>query len=256
MKIVVIGAGGRIGRSLLSSIIKNPHHEVAAGVVRAQQNLSESERMSGVFYTDALATIDPKSYDVLIDFSTPDAVASHAELVTKLSKPWVIGVTGLSPSFHDALLQIAKVAPVLYAPNTSPAMAVMMVLAEIAAASSEPECDLEIRDVHRRSKRDAPSGTALALEQALVKGGARKGMQQPIRCLSSRGGDMLGAHDITWYGRGETLTISHAVHDRSVYAHGALRAAEWLVAHNAPGFYSMRDVYDLGFSLEKSMVAV
>lgn len=196
---------------------------------------------------------------VYIDFTTPASTREAARLAQSHKTAAVVGTTGLDAEAEAALDELAKVAPVLVAANFSPGVALLLHLAEKAAAALGPAYDLEVVELHHRNKVDSPSGTALALGKALAEGrgvdfdsarlterqgqvGARS--QEEIGIFAVRGGDIVGEHTAYLIGGEERIEIAHRAQKRSVFAAGALRAAEWLVTQK-PGRYSMSDL--LGF---------
>ena len=171
----------------------------------------------------------------------------------------VIGTTGLEMSHHEAIDNAARVVPVLQTGNTSLGVTLLAHLVRQAAARLGPDWDIEIVEMHHRRKVDAPSGTALLLGEAAAKGrgielashsergrdgqtGARQ--EGAIGFASLRGGTVAGEHGVILAGEEERLTLSHSAENRSIFARGAVRAAEWLIGQE-PGRYSMEDVLDL-----------
>lgn len=196
---------------------------------------------------------------VYIDFTTPAATRGAAEKAATHKTAAVVGTTGLDDKAEVALSELAKVAPVLVAANFSPGVALLLHLAEKAASALGPDYDLEVVELHHRNKVDSPSGTALALGRALASGRGldfdsaclteRQGQVGPRRAeeigiFAVRGGDIIGEHTAYLIGGEERIEIAHRAQKRSVFAAGALRAAQWLV-EQAPGRYSMADM--LGF---------
>ena len=196
--------------------------------------------------------------DVLIDFTTPEATARHIWLAAKHHKPLVIGTTGLSEAQHAEMKDAAKETALLYAANMSLGVNLLLGLVEQAAARLGPEFDIEIMESHHRHKIDAPSGTALALGRAAqtgrasgnFEGGAfahdRSGRRNTgdIGFAVQRGGDVVGEHDVTFFGPGERVILSHRATDRALFARGAVTAAQWLHGQK-PGLYGMKDVLGL-----------
>jgi 4-hydroxy-tetrahydrodipicolinate reductase len=199
--------------------------------------------------------------DVVIDFSNASATAANVAACEQARKPIVIGTTGFS---SDALRQIEKSAQsvaVLVAPNTSIGVTLLIELVKAAAKTLPRDFDIEISEAHHRNKRDAPSGTALALGRAAAEGRgqefarvaklARSGEspRQPgeIGFAVTRGGDTVGDHTVLFAGPGEHIVLGHRATDRAIFARGALQAAAWLYERPA-GRYAMRDV--VGYKTE------
>jgi 4-hydroxy-tetrahydrodipicolinate reductase len=212
--------------------------------------------------------------DVYIDFTTPDATERAARFVMDpggRAAAAVIGTTGLGSAAQAAVDTLSARAPVIHAPNFSLGVNVLLGLAERAARALGPAFDLEVVEIHHRHKRDAPSGTALALAAALQRGrtggrigdeaGAQAGAQAMTRRLSRegdvgprsddeigvmavRGGDVAGEHTAYLLGPDERVEITHRAGSRAIFAAGALHAALWL-AGRPPGRYTMSDVLGL-----------
>lgn len=233
----VLGHTGRVGRLIVRELEEGDDTLSYAG---------------GAGRADDAAALFMKA-DVLIDFTLPEATARHAELAAQYKKPLVIGTTGLKEAQEKTLQDAAKKAPILYAANMSVGVNMLLALVEQAAARLDAAWDIEIMESHHKHKIDAPSGTALALGRAAQdgRGGGKfveersgKRAKGTIGFAVQRGGDVVGEHDVTFFGNGERLTLSHKATDRALFARGALRAATWLVAQK-PGLYSMRDALAL-----------
>jgi 4-hydroxy-tetrahydrodipicolinate reductase len=196
---------------------------------------------------------------VAVDFSLGGAVAAHAQACAAAGVAMLVGTTGYDTAARAALERAAAKIAVLIAPNTSVGVAVLSQLAAQAALALGEAYDVEISEAHHRSKRDAPSGTALGLGEtvARVRGRSlnevavydRHGVDGPRKDGSIgfsvvRGGDIVGEHTVTFAGAGERLEITHRAWDRMTFARGALRAAAWLKGR-PPGLYGMQDVLGL-----------
>jgi len=197
---------------------------------------------------------------VAIDFSQPEAVAAHAAACGAAGVPLLVGTTGFDAGTRRALDAAAQRIPVLIAPNTSVGVNVMTRLAALAARALGDGYDVDVAEAHHRAKRDAPSGTALALGEAVAAARGttldqvavyeRHGVTGPrppgsIGFAVVRAGDIVGEHTVIYAGEGERLEITHRASDRSTFAQGALRAAAWLIGRPA-GVYGMQDVLGLG----------
>ena len=251
-KIGVLGCAGRVGSLIVREIMAR---SFGAGVSLAGGTTHSRTPTTGDFYTTANPEDLFARADVLIDFTTPEATARHMWLAAKHRKPLVIGTTGLNAAQDSELADAAREAPILYAANMSVGVNLLLALVEQAAARLGPEFDIEIAESHHRHKIDAPSGTALALGRAAQAGrgggggafvhdrkGARKGGD--IGFAVMRGGDVVGEHDVGFYGPGERLVLSHRATDRALFARGAIRAALWLRGQKH-GLYTMRDALGL-----------
>ncbi len=197
--------------------------------------------------------------DVVIDFTVPDALPLWLESCADNKTPLVIGTTGHSLAQEADIHEAAKNIPILMSGNMSVGVNLLAALVEKAAQKLGDDFDIEIFEAHHRHKIDAPSGTALLLGNAAAKGrdipldknkevardgitGARQ--KGAIGFSVLRSGGIIGDHDVSFGAEEEILTLSHRALDRSLFAKGALRAAQWL-STQAPGFYTMRDLLDL-----------
>lgn len=198
--------------------------------------------------------------DVVIDFTAPDATATHAALAAEAGCAFVAGTTGLEDSHRAALDVAAKSVPVVWASNMSSGVNLLFAITEQVARALDPDFDIEIVEMHHKHKVDAPSGTALSLGEAAARGrgvdfdsekvlsregitGARE--RGAIGFATLRGGDVVGEHSVVFAGAGERIELTHRATDRGIFARGAVRAAVW-TAGQAPGLYSMPDVLGLG----------
>jgi 4-hydroxy-tetrahydrodipicolinate reductase len=196
---------------------------------------------------------------VAVDFSLPAAAAMHAEACAAAGVPLLVGVTGFDATTRQRLSDVARAIPVLIAPNTSVGVSVVGELVALAARRLGPTYEVEVFDAHHRHKRDAPSGTALALGRLVAEARgqqfeavanldltAKAAVQRPgsIGFSVLRAGEIVGEHTVSFCAAGERVEITHRATDRMTFARGALRAAEWLVGRS-PGLYGMRDVLGL-----------
>lgn len=229
----LFGAAGRMGRVILHearqiSTVKIVHAFDPAG--------------AGQYFDDL--RIEPNCYgvhdhvQVAIDFSLGDAVVDNVNCCRAGKVKYVCGVTAVGQAAQDAMRDAAKDIAVLHAPNMSPGMNLLFALVAEAAAAL-PEYQMYLSESHHAKKLDAPSGTALRIAEILQDAVGKK-----PEIFSLRVGDVIGEHTLVIGGHGERLEITHRADSRAVFAHGALRAAEWL-AHQPAGFYSMADVLGL-----------
>lgn len=261
-RIAVIGVTGRMGRAIVRAAGESPDVKVVAGVASASSSELGKDvgELAGVAARAVKVTSDLSAVlaqcDVAIDFSNAGATAANVAACRAARKPIVIGTTGFSADVEAAIDEAAADIPVLVAPNTSVGVTLLVELVR-AAAKALPAAgfDIEIHEAHHRHKRDAPSGTALALGRAAAGGrgvdlakvgvGARAGdsprKEGEIGFAVTRGGDIVGEHTVSFAGAGEVLSLGHRATDRSIFAQGAVRAALWLAARPA-GRYAMRDV--------------
>lgn len=223
-------------------------------------DLGQEAGSTGVKITSDLAAV-AAGCDVIIDFSGHKGTAGNAARVSQWKKAWVIGTTGLDPAEQKAVEDAARAVPVVWAPNMSLGVNLLFALLEQAGrALKDRGYDVEIIERHHRKKKDAPSGTALGLGQAVARGlgqdlnrvavHGRHGMAAGERSTTEigfhavRGGDIVGDHTVVFAAEGEVLEFSHRATSRDTFALGALRAAAW-VAARPPGLYTMRDVLGL-----------
>lgn len=266
IRIGISGSGGRMGRMLVAEVNATPGTRLAGGVeAPGSQYLGRDiGELAGIGPAGLAVTSDAAALfarsQVVIDFSTPEASAAHASIAAQTRTALVIGTTGLDSSQNSMLAEAAKTTAILWAPNMSLGVNLLLGLVEQVARSLAEDYDIEILEMHHRHKVDAPSGTALALGRAAAKGRGidldshsqrvRDGITGPRRCgdigfATLRGGDNAGEHRVIFAGEGEQLELAHRATSRRVFARGAVRAAIW-AAGKQPGLYSMKDVLGLG----------
>ncbi len=261
--LTIFGITGRMGRSLVPALAEAPPLQLVGAVASpgsAALGLPVPGAAAGptvLVTADARAAL--RGAAVAIDFSLPQAVAAHAEACADAGVPLLVGTTGLDAQSLSRLEACTRRIAVVLAPNTSVGVNVMINLAARAARALDAGFDVEIHEAHHRMKRDAPSGTALALGAAVAEARgtslaavgvyAREGNIGPrppaaIGFSVVRAGDIVGEHTVLFAGEGERIEITHRAGDRMGFARGALRAARWLIGR-APGLYRMSDVLGL-----------
>jgi len=263
LKIAIAGAAGRMGRSLLKAMLESGAEfrlraaTAASGdpLIGLDAGLLATGRSIGVAIADSLAHGGGDS-DVLIDFTCPEALAGHVEHCRDHGCAMVVGTTGLGPEHAELLASAAQTSAVLHSPNMSIGANVGLALLGEAARALGDDFDVEIVEAHHRHKKDAPSGTALAMGRSVAEALGREfdqcavyGRQgigaernrQTIGFATVRGGEIVGEHTVIFAGSGEQLEIVHKAGSRMAFAHGALRTARWL-ANKPPGMYSMADM--------------
>jgi len=240
-RIGIIGSAGRMGQALVEAI-------AAAGAVHS----------GGADKGDDVAALAAIS-DVLVDFSSPHALEANLDAAMAAGVPIVVGTTGLEERHHWLCDSAAGSIAVLQTGNTSLGVTLLAYLVREAASRLREDWDIEIAETHHRLKVDAPSGTALLLGEAAAKGrgidlaahsergrdgitGARS--QGNIGFAALRGGSVAGDHTVHFLGDHERIALSHLAENRSIFAKGAVRAAQWLVG-KTPGRYAMEQVLDL-----------
>jgi len=231
-RIVIHGASGRMGQALLRLAAEHPGLQVVAAVSRKV----ESRAIDGVpqFASSELSGLP--QFDVAIDFSLPEGFDGILSACVERQAALVSGTTGLTPGQREAIATAATGIPVLWAANFSLGVAVLNDLVE-RAASVLRGWDCDIVESHHVHKKDAPSGTALALGESAERGGA-----QP-RYASLRAGDIVGEHLVQFATLGERIELVHRATNRDIFARGALHAAARL-AGRRPGQYQLRDLLD------------
>ena len=265
LNIAIMGAGGRMGQMLVREVTATPGcHVIGATDREGSPHIGEDAgslagiKAMGVLIEDDPAPVIARAHAV-IDFTAPAATVEHTRLCAQANAAHIVGTTGLSKEDEAALEMASRHSAVVYAPNMSVGVTLLMALTEKVAAVLGTDYDIEVLEMHHRHKVDAPSGTALGLGKAAAKGrgvdhdaaavyarqghtGARK--EGTIGYATLRGGDVVGDHTVMFAGEGERIEIGHKASSRQVFAAGALRAARW--AHSQPyGLYSMRDVLGL-----------
>jgi 4-hydroxy-tetrahydrodipicolinate reductase len=240
-RIGIVGSEGRMGQAI-AAILPELGHELAGGVDKGG---------------DVARLADAS--DVLVDFSSPGSLEANLHAAIGAGIPLVIGTTGLEERHHRAIDDAARAVPILQTGNTSLGITLLSHLVQEAAARLGEDWDIEIVEMHHRHKVDAPSGTALLLGEAAASGRGvelaecrESGRDGPtgeraagaIGFAALRGGTVAGEHSVIMAGTQERLTFAHSAEDRSIFARGAARAAQWLIGRE-PGRYTMRDVLDL-----------
>jgi 4-hydroxy-tetrahydrodipicolinate reductase len=260
--IALVGVNGRMGRALVQAIQEDQQAALSAAFVRSGSSLvgADAGEVAGTGRVGiALAShFDATQFDTLIDFTRPQASLAYMDACVLAGKPMVIGTTGFSVPELDAMAQAAKHIPIVFAPNFS--VGVNLLLGLVAqAAKVLHDYDIEIIEAHHRHKVDAPSGTALRLGQAAAEAlgrdltacavYGREGItgerpRDQIGFATVRGGDVVGDHTVLFAGMGERVELTHKASSRLTFAQGAVRAAHWLQSREA-GLYDMQDVLGL-----------
>lgn len=260
VRVVLSGATGRMGTTLATLVADDPEIELVGGIGRMPERgcdigcpIVETPETAGAWLRDA---------DAVVDFSSPELLRRllemHGEALAGTAL--VVGTTGLTPEERAMLARAAERSPVLQAANFSVGVNLLLALAEQAAQVLGEDYDAEIVEAHHRRKVDAPSGTALALGEAIARGrgsdlasarvDGRSGRpgERPrgeIGFHALRGGDVVGEHRVMLIGERERIELAHLAQDRALFAEGALRAVKWIAGKPA-GTYTMADVLGLG----------
>ena len=264
VKIVVVGAAGRMGRRILSLASESGQFNIIATLER-KGHPDIGKDVGIVAAIGPISTLLTDTYpavaaDVAIDFSQPEAMDKTVDYCLENKVALVSGITGLSDNQREKMKAASRKIPILYATNMSVGMNVMFSLAGKLASMLGAEYDIEIIEQHHRFKKDAPSGSALTLAENICKATGRDFPESVTHGRSGkdalrqkgtigmhavRAGDITGAHSVIFGTLGETLSLNHTANSRDTFAHGALRAAKWLVGKE-PALYSMADVLDIG----------
>ena len=263
--IIVCGVGGRMGGVVVRAIQQSTDFKLVAAIDKSGSSrlgrdageISAAGNL-GIPITDKLDSV-LRPNTVIIDFTNPEASLEFLRSAAKNSTPIVIATTGFDSKQRAAIKRLSRRTPTLLSANTSLGVNVLVALLGQAAKMLGDDYDVEIVEAHHRFKKDAPSGTALALGRSVAEAlnrdldkvgiNGRKGLvgergKKEIALLSVRAGDIVGEHTVIFGGLGERLEFIHRAHSRDTFAHGALRAAEWL-AKQKPGLYGMQDVLGL-----------
>ena len=241
-KIEITGSNWRMGRALIRAVKINP--DVSQGPM-----LNRGDDINLVL----------EDFDVLIDFTRPEATLNALSICQNAGKAMVIGTTGFSDEALKIIDQASSDIPIVFAPNMSVGVNLTLKLLETTAKVIGTDSNIEIVEAHHRHKVDAPSGTALKMGEVIANAlgrnlsecavYGREGTEQPrdkqtIGFSSIRGGDVVGEHSVTFFMEGERVEITHKASSRMTYANGAIKACQWLT-NKANGLYSMQDVLDL-----------
>lgn len=259
MKLVVVGAGGRMGRRIVALAVESKRFEIVGAVDKADHPDIGKDIgvLAGVEKLNLpLCASWPTEAQVAIDFSLPEAAQKTTEYCAASGVSLVMGTTGLTSVQQEALKAAARKVPIVYSTNMSVGMNVLFALVGKAAVMLGEDYDIEIVEQHHRFKKDAPSGSAMTLAQNICKATSRpypdclihgRSGKEALRKKGEigmhavRAGDITGVHSVIYGTLGETITLNHTAHSRDTFVRGALRAAEWLQGKPA-ALYSMADV--------------
>ncbi|HEY0565985.1 MAG TPA: dihydrodipicolinate reductase C-terminal domain-containing protein [Terriglobales bacterium] len=224
MNVLVLGRG-KTG-SLVADVVRERGHHVEV------LGRAENENAAGLT-PERLANVD-----VVVDFTTPHAVLKNVEACLRAKKPLVIGTTGWYAELPRvrSMVDQAKVA-VLYGGNFSIGVNLFYAIARASTAAAQYGYDFHIRETHHVHKKDAPSGTAVAIARVLEKNGAH------AEISSVREGENMGRHELRIHSDVDTLTLTHQAESRRGFALGAVRAAEWLAAQRHPNLYDFAEIF-------------
>lgn len=264
-RIAIVGASGRMGRNLIEATQQAEGVELGAALVRPGSSLVGSDAgelaglgKNGVIITDNLRSVI-EDFDVLVDFTRPEGTLHYLALCREYKKAMVIGTTGFDDAGKAAIKAASEETGIVFAANFSVGVNLVLKLLEKAAKVMGEYADIEIVEAHHRHKVDAPSGTALAMGEAIAdamgwdlnehavytrEGHTGERKPQAIGFATVRAGDIVGEHTAMFADIGERVEITHKASSRMTFAKGAVKAALWLKDKKS-GLYDMRDVLDL-----------
>ena len=266
IRVVVTGVVGRMGKTVARMVHEQQDMKVVGGTERKGSSaigsdVGEAAQLGplGVLVADDLGrAIEGGEAQLVIDFTSAGASLEHARICAARGVPMVIGSTGFSPDGKAELARSAQRIPVMMSPNMSVGVNLVIKVAAQLAQVLGDSFDVEILEAHHRTKKDAPSGTALRIAEEVAATQRRKPSdlrlsregeigerpRREIGVQTLRGGDVVGEHTIFFFGEGERVELTHRATSREQFARGALRAARWVVSR-PPGLYDMQDVLGL-----------
>ncbi len=265
MRLAVIGAAGRMGRTLVHTIHETNGCCVAGGTERAGSEFIGKDvgPLAGLPELGITITDDPlelfTQIEGIIDFSTPAATLEHAELAAQARIVHVIGTTGMSEDDEKKLRAASRHSRIVKAGNMSLGVNLLTALVRKVAAALDEDFDIEVVEMHHKHKVDAPSGTALMLGEAAAAGRGEHLSNRAVRSRDGitgarnsgdigfatlRGGSVVGEHSVIFAGNSERIELTHKAESRTLFASGAVKAALWAM-DKKPGYYSMMDVLGL-----------
>lgn len=262
-RIAIAGAAGRMGRNLVIACSEAGDMKLTQALEQDQSpslgmdcGLLAGQAPNNVLISDHL---DASSFDVLVDFTHPDATIHHVDFCSKHGKKLVVGTTGCDAELEQKMRAAGQKIAIVYAPNMSVGVNLCFKLLQTAAAVLGDSVDIEIIEAHHRHKVDSPSGTALKMGQVVAETlgrrlddcavygregqtGARD--RNTIGFETIRAGDIVGEHTVLFAADGERIEITHKASSRMTFAHGAIRACRWL-DQQEKGIFSMQDVLEI-----------
>lgn len=265
VRVAIVGAGGRMGRQLIQAAKDQDGIQLGAAIEREGSSLVGTDAGElagvgplGVTVVDSLEAV-VNDFDVVIDFTRPEATLQYLAFCEANKKAMVIGTTGFDEQGKHAITDAAKLIPIVFAANFSVGVNLVLKLLEKAAKVMGDYADIEIIEAHHRHKVDAPSGTALAMGESIADALGKDlkscavysregytGEREPgsIGFATVRAGDIVGEHTAMFVDIGERVEISHKASSRMTFAKGAIKASSWVVAQKS-GLYNMKDVLNL-----------
>jgi 4-hydroxy-tetrahydrodipicolinate reductase len=262
IRIVVDGAGGRMGRMIVAGVTRQPDMVLVGAVdapgtpfVGQDAGTLAGVGALGVAVTDALESVIAQG-DVVIEFTSPEATLANLRTVVRHHKRMVIATTGYDEKQREELDALSQRIPCVISPNYSIGVNVLLRAVEMVARALGDDYDVELVEIHHNQKKDAPSGTALRIAEVAANAlnrslsevglygrhgivGARRPREIGVHAV--RGGDVVGDHTLLFFGNGERIELTHRAHSRETFAGGALRAARW-IATASPGRHEIDEV--------------
>ncbi len=263
-RIAITGAAGRMGRALVDACMKTEGLAFTAAIERqGSQLVGEDAGVTAGIGVVAVKMVDDitqaDDFDILIDFTRPEATLKYLDYCAGHGKKMVIGTTGLDTAGKQAIAEAANHTGIVFAPNMSVGVNLCLRLLDIAARVIGNDADIEIIEAHHRHKVDAPSGTALRMGEVVAEalgrdlkkcavygrqGHTGERPRETIGFETIRAGDIVGEHTVMFAAEGERVEIAHKASSRMNFARGAMRAALWLASHDR-GLFDMQDVLGL-----------
>ena len=264
LRIVIVGASGKMGQVLIKQISNNPDLLLTGAIDQASCPTlgMDAGALFGI-KTDVIVNDDfeliIKKGDYVIDFTRPEASMCYLEVALKNNIKYVLGTTGFSDQEKEKISLASKKIPICFAPNMSVGVNLLASLVEAATKVLHEDYDIEIIESHHSEKIDAPSGTALRLGEAIAKtanlklkensvfhreGKMNKRKKNEIGFSTIRGGDIVGDHTVLYAGEGERIELTHKAGSRTTFATGAIKAVKFLTNHSV-GLFDMMDVLNL-----------
>ena len=254
IKLAIVGCLGRMGKEVIKEVNKFPNCKIVSAI-EAKETTTRKIGKIEISYNKKIAF---SKADIIIDFSTPKSSLESAFYASKFKKKLIIGTTGLNSSQVAKIKQASKKTAIVFASNMSVGINLLLMLVEQASKIFFKSSSVEVLDIHHKYKRDAPSGTALALGAAIAKGQNkllkkisdlkpnknRKKQLNRINFYSERKGNVAGEHSTIFTNNSEEIELRHKSFNRSIYANGAIKAAIWL-SNKKKGFFNMFDVLDI-----------
>jgi len=263
LKIAIAGSSGRMGQMLIEAVTNAPDVQLTVALDRTGSDAIGRDacafmgKDSGVLITDQLSAL--QNADILIDFTRPEGTLIHLQACQEFGVKMIIGTTGFDEAGRAQISAASEKIAIVSAYNMSVGVNLVFKLLEIAAGVLNQGYDAEIVEMHHKHKVDAPSGTAIAMGEAVAKAWdqslkdiatwSREGITGPrengtIGFATLRGGDVIGDHTVVFAGAGERIEVTHKASNRTIYAQGSLRAARFLAQHET-GHYDMQEVLGL-----------